>query len=124
MIKQTAEEVVGRLKDADVLDILREVVKLEIILFEMAKAKGHDVGSIDSPYVLFFGGAIKECGPDHLIAFQKSLTPGDGREVLKMFLEFNYCLAVAQGENPDREIFCASLNVSEVLRAGICVITD
>lgn len=43
MEKLISEEIVGRLSDLDVLDILREIVELEGILFLKAKEEGHGI---------------------------------------------------------------------------------
>jgi hypothetical protein len=124
MIKQTPEEIVDRLKDFDVLDILREMALMEIILFLRAREEGQNIKSEDSSYFLFFGDILIEFGPKKLIAVIKKITPDQGRHLLAKFLEFNFFLAQAQIENPDRDIYCASINIREVLRAGMGVVSE
>ncbi len=120
MKEQVFEEIVGRLSDLDVLDILREVVELERILFQRAKAEGHGIiYDENSTYFLYFGELIEEMGLEKVVVCLRSYSEEKRREVLKKVLGFNVLMASLQVENPDKEIFCASLNVREVLRAGV-----
>ncbi len=124
MIKQTPEEIVDRLKDFDVLDILLEIARMEIILFLRAREEGQNIKFEDSSYFLFFEDILIEFGPKKFIAVIKEISPDQGRHLLVKFLEFNFFLAQTQIENPDRNIYCASINISEVMRAGMGVVSD
>ncbi len=123
MIKQTPEEIVDRLKDFDVLDILREIARMEIILFLRAREEGQNIKSEDSSYFLFFGDFLIEFGPKKLIAVTNEITSDQGRHLLVKFLEFNFFVAQAQIENPEKDIYCASINISEVFRAAMGVLS-
>lgn len=120
MKEQKFDEIVGRLSDLDVLDILREVVELEGILFQKAKAEGHGITyDVNSTYFLYFGELIEEMGAEKVLVLQRSYSDWKRREVLKKVLGFNVLMASLQIEKPGREICCASLNMGEVLRAGV-----
>lgn len=95
---------------------------MEILLYERAKDEGQDIDSEGSQYALFFGEFLKKFGTKNLRAAQKVFTPEEGKYLLKMFLEFNFCLAQVQEYSPNKEIYCASLNVSEVLRASFAIV--
>lgn len=124
MIRERTEEIVGKLRDGDILEILWEVVELEGILYQKAKAEGHEiVWDENSTYFLYFGELIEEMGLEGMKDFLKGLSLGRRRELLSKVLEFNFLMASLQLENPGKEIFCASLNVSEVLMAGVGVVT-
>lgn len=119
MKKFTSDEIVGRLSDLDVLDILREVVELESILYQKAKAEGHEIQwDENSTYFLYFGELIEEMGAEKVLVCLRSYSDEKRREVLKKVWGFNVLMASLQVGNPGKEICCASLNLSEVLGAG------
>jgi hypothetical protein len=119
MEKQTIEEIVGRLSDFDVLDILREVLELEGILYHKAKAEGHGITYDESStYFLYFGDLIEEMGAEKVLIYLRDLGDLKRRELLKKVLGFNVLMASLQIEEPGKEIFCASLNLDEVFGGG------
>jgi hypothetical protein len=119
MNEQTFEEIVGRLSDLDVLDILREMVEVEGILYQKAKAEGHEiVWDENSTYFLYFGELIEEMGSEEVTGLLRSYGEEKRRGLLEKVLGFNVLMAFLQIEKPEKEIWCASLNMREVLGAG------
>lgn len=50
-------------------------------------------------------------GPEEVLVVLKSYSDGKRRGLLKKVLGFNVLLASLQVDDPDKEIFCASLNM-------------
>ena len=106
MNQQTKIKNLGNLGDLEVLEILQKIVQQENVLFEKAKAEGHEIEwDENSTYFLYFGELLEEMGPEKLVGMFRDASLEKRREYLNKFLKFNEFMGAFQAENPGKEIW-------------------